>query len=321
MDTISKNNEKKPAFISGQKTIAVIGAGAIGLSWTGLFLANGLNVVINDPRPDIRETALQGLDLIKPTLSSLGYDVADLTARLSFESELGKAVENADFIQENGPENIAFKQDLYVRLEQFAKPGALMFSSSSSIPATVFAEKMKNAERVLIGHPFNPPHLIPLVEVVPGKNTSKEATDEALNFYKALGKHPVLIQKEVTGFVANRLQCALLRESVHLVQSGVVTMEDLDGIVSSSIGLRWAAAGPFKTFTLGGGKGGFPHFLEGLGPMVGHIWEVLGAPTLDEPTKAILLEQAAESYGKIPIEELETERDEQQLAILKALNK
>jgi ketoreductase RED1 len=321
MNTTSENNEKKAAFISEQKTIAVIGAGAIGLSWTALFLANGLNVIINDPRPDIREAALQGLDLIKPTLSSLGYDTADLTARLSFESELGKAVENADFIQENGPENIAFKQDLYARLEQFAKSGALMFSSSSSIPATVFAEKMKNAARVLIGHPFNPPHLIPLVEVVPGKNTSKEAIDEALNFYKALGKQPVLIQKEITGFVANRLQCALLRESVHLVQSGVVTMEDLDGIVSSSIGLRWAAAGPFKTFTLGGGTGGFPHFIEHLGPLVEHIWAVLGTPALDEPTKELLLKQAAESYGKIPIEELESERDEQQLAILRALNK
>jgi ketoreductase RED1 len=321
MNTISKTNEKKAAFISEQKTITVIGAGAIGLSWTALFLANGLNVIINDPRPDIRETALQGLDLIKPTLSSLGYDVTDLTTRLSFESELAKAVENADFIQENGPENVAFKQDLYARLEQFAKSGALMFSSSSSIPATVFAEKMKNAERVLIGHPFNPPHLIPLVEVVPGKHTSKAAVAEALEFYKALGKQPILIEKEISGFVANRLQIALLRESIYLVESGVVTMESLDNIVSSSIGLRWAAAGPFKTFTLGGGTGGFPHFLEHLGPLVESIWGILGSPKLDEHTKAVLLKQAAESYGKIPYEELETERDGQQLAILKALNK
>lgn len=303
------------------KNVTVIGAGAIGLSWTSLFLANGLNVTINDPRADIKETALQGIEAVKPTLASLGYDVSDLTANLSFESDLQKAVANADFVQENAPENVAFKQDLYVKLEAFTKAGALILSSSSGIPATVFAEKMKNAERVLIGHPFNPPHLIPLVEVVPGKQTSKEAVDEALEFYKALGKQPILIEKEIPGFVANRLQCALMRESIYLVESGVVTMENLDNIVSSSIGLRWAAAGPYKTFTLGGGSGGFPHFLEHLGPFLESIWAVLGTPKLDEPTKALLLKQSAESYGKIPIEELEKERDHQQLAVLQALKK
>ena len=127
---------------------------------------------------------------------------------------------------------------------------------------------MSRPERALIGHPFNPPHLIPLVEVVPGKNTSHVATLGAMNFYRSLGKRPVLIQKEIAGFVANRLQAALMRESVHLVKEGVINMEGLDLIVSSSIGLRWAAAGPFKTFTLGGGTGGFPHFLQGLGPML-----------------------------------------------------
>ena len=307
--------------IFSNKNVTVIGAGAIGLSWTSLFLANGLNVTINDPRPDIRETVLEGLEVVKPTLSSLGYEVKNLTAHLYFESDLEKSVANADFVQENAPENIAFKQDLYAKLEDYTKAGALILSSSSSIPATVSTEKMKNAERVLIGHPFNPPHLIPLVEVVPGKHTSKAAVAEALEFYKALGKQPILIEKEISGFVANRLQIALLRESIYLVESGVVTMENLDNIVSSSIGLRWAAAGPFKTFTLGGGTGGFPHFLEHLGPLVESIWGILGSPKLDEHTKALLLKQAAESYGKIPYEELEIERDGQQLAILKALNK
>src|SRR6201986_1083 len=193
MNTTSETNEKKAGFSTENKTIAVIGAGAIGLSWTALFLANGLNVIINDPRTDIQEVALQGLDLIQPALNSLGYDVSGLTRRLSFESDLGKAIENADFIQENGPENIVFKQDLYSRMEQFVKPDTLMFSSSSSIPPSVFTEKMKDASRALIGHPFNPPHLIPLVEIVPGKSTSKEAIEEALAFYKALSKQPVLI--------------------------------------------------------------------------------------------------------------------------------
>src|SRR6201991_673710 len=301
--------------------ITVIGAGAIGLSWTGLFLANGWKVTINDPREDVKSTSLAGLDIIKPTLAGLGYDVSDFTKELTFEADLEKAVKDADIVQENGPENVAFKQDLYAKLDKWVKPLALLLSSSSSIPASVFTEKMTRPERTLIGHPFNPPHLIPLVEVVPGKKTSHVATLSAMNFYTSLGKKPVLIEKEIAGFVANRLQAALMRESVHLVASGVVTMEALDNIVSSSIGIRWAAAGPFKTFTLGGGTGGFPHFLQGLGPALENLWKVLGDAHFDAETTKLLLEQYGNSYGKIPITTLEEERDRQQLAIMKALGK
>lgn len=301
--------------------VTVIGAGAIGLSWTALFLANGMDVVINDPREDIRTAALEGLGLVKPTLKALGYSIKDLTMKLSFEADLAAAVKDADVVQENGPESVPFKQDLYARLDVMVKPTALLLSSSSSIPATVFSEKMSRPERVLIGHPFNPPHLIPLVEVVPGKKTSREAVEQALAFYASLGKKPILIEKEITGFVANRLQAALMRESVFLVKSGVVTMEGLDNIVSSSIGLRWAAAGPFKTFTLGGGTGGFPHFLEHLGPLLEHIWKGLGEAHFDVDTTKLLLEQYGDTYQKFAIVDLEKERDQQQLAILKALGK
>jgi ketoreductase RED1 len=250
----------------------VIGAGAIGLSWTALFLANGLKVTINDPRTDVEEATLTGLEEVIPTLKALGYDVSTITDNLYFESDLNKAVKDADLIQENGPENVAFKQDLYAQIEANLKPTTLILSSSSGIPATVFTEKMKDASRVLIGHPFNPPHLIPLVEVVPGKRTSKEAIAEGVQFYTAIGKSPIVIEKEIPGFVANRLQSALFRESIYLVSQGVVSMESLDQIVSSSIGLRWAAAGPFKTFTLGGGPGGFPHFLN----ISDHRWNRAG---------------------------------------------
>jgi ketoreductase RED1 len=224
-------------------------------------------------------------------------------------------------IQENGPENVAFKQDLYAQIEANLKPTALVLSSSSGIPATVFTENMKDASRVLLGHPFNPPHLIPLVEVVPGKRTSKEAVEEAVQFYTAIGKSPIVIEKEIPGFVANRLQSALFRESIYLVSQGVVTMESLDQIVSSSIGLRWAAAGPFKTFTLGGGPGGLPHFLQHLGPPMENGWKDLGNPHLDKATTDILIQQSNNSYGKIPYDELTKERDEQQLAVLHALKK
>jgi ketoreductase RED1 len=303
------------------KNVTVIGAGAIGISWTALFLANGLNVTVTDPRPDLEESTLSGLNEMAPGLKTLGYDTENLTANLSFEKDMLKAVADADIIQENGPENVTFKQDLYASFEDHLKPSALVLSSSSSIPSTVFTSKMKNAGRVLLGHPFNPPHLIPLVEVVPGEKTDKEAVEEAIAFYAALGKSPILIEKEIPGFVANRLQAALMRESVYLVSEGVVSLENLDKIVSSSIGLRWAAAGPFKTFTLGGGPGGFPHFLQHLGPGMEGLWKILGDPHFDQPTLDLLLAQEAGCYGKIPYTELTKERDEQQIAVIKALNK
>ncbi len=312
--------EKKAALASYQK-VTIIGAGAIGISWAALFLANGLKVTINDPRPDLEEAALKDIEEISPSLKALGYDVKGLRKNLSFEKDLNKAVKDADLIQENGPENVLFKQDLYVQIESNLKPTALVLSSSSGIPSTIITEKMKDASRVLIGHPFNPPHLIPLVEVVPGTRTSKEALAAAIQFYTTIGKTPIVIEKEAPGFVANRLQAALMKESTYLVSTGVVSMENLDRIVSSSIGLRWAAAGPFKTFTLGGGPGGLPHFLKHLGPGLEQLWSVLGNPHLDQPTNDLLIEQVNNSYAKIPYQELAKERDEQQLSIMKALDK
>ena len=321
MTNHSSSGIEKKHVLAPYEKVAVIGAGAIGLSWTALFMANGLKVTVNDPRPDLVQATLKSLEEISPSLKALGYNIDGFIKNLHFESDINKAIKDADLIQENGPENVAFKQDLYVQIEKNLKPGALVLSSSSGIPATVFSEKMKEASRVLIGHPFNPPHLIPLVEIVPGKRTSNEALAEAVQFYTAIGKSPIVIEKEIPGFVANRLQAALMRESTYLVSTGVVTMENLDRIVSSSIGLRWAAAGPFKTFTLGGGPGGLPHFLKHLGPALEGTWKILGDPHLDQPTTDLLIEQANNSYAKIPYEELTKERDEQQLAILHALGK
>jgi ketoreductase RED1 len=321
MKTQTFDQSQKKPVLSRYQNVTVIGAGAIGLSWTALFLANNLKVTVNDPRTDIEEVTLKGIEEISPTLKALGYDVSTLTKNLYFERDFAKAVKDADLIQENGPENLAFKQDLYAQIEANVKPTALVLSSSSGIPATAFTEKMKEAGRVLIGHPFNPPHLIPLVEIVPGKSTSKEAVAEAVQFYTAIGKSPIVIEKEIPGFVANRLQSALFKESVYLVSQGVVSIESLDQIVSSSIGLRWAAAGPFKTFTLGGGPGGFSHFLKHLGPPLEQAWKNLGDPHLDQATTNLLLEQSNDSYGKIPYDELSKERDEQQLALLNALRK
>ncbi|WP_121811372.1 3-hydroxyacyl-CoA dehydrogenase NAD-binding domain-containing protein [Mucilaginibacter kameinonensis] len=318
MTTTTNPLNEKSGMVPKDAKVTVIGAGVIGISWAGLFLANGLKVTVNDVRPDLEESTLKGLNELKPSLQALGYQIDHLESGLSFEKDLAKALEGADYVQENGPENIQFKQNLYVNIEAGLKSGALVLSSSSGIPATVFAEKMKDPSRVLVGHPFNPPHLIPLVEIVPGKQTSEAAISDAKSFYAALGKKPVVINKEVPGFVANRLQAAIFRECVYLVSEEVVRMESLDDIVSNSIGLRWAAAGPFKTFTLGGGPGGFSHFLEHFGPGLEQLWQVLGSPHFDKTTVDKLVEQETRAYGQVLYEDLQKERDNQQLAIMAA---
>ena len=299
--------------------VAVIGAGTVGLSWTALFLANGLEVTIYDPRPDIRIAALSGLDQIKWSLMSLGYSVEKFTRRLSFNEKLHKAVGDADIIQECIPEDVEAKQSLYEKLERFALPSALILSASASLPASVITKKMKNAGQVLVGHSVDPPHLMPLVEVVPGSRTSKDSIEGAMAFYLSIGKCPVLVGKEVPGFVVNRLHFALLRESIHLVNSGVISVERLDEVVSASLGPRWTAAGPFKALALGGGPEGIAHFLEQSGAMMEQVWQGMGHVKLDAETTERLRKQADDCYACAPLEDLIKERDEQQIAILNAL--
>ena len=245
--------------------VTVIGAGVIGASWTALFLAHGLTVVVNDPRPDVETIVRDYIRNNLSTLKELGLPTDNLEKRLSFEADLERSVTGADLVQENGPERIEFKQDLWGRIGKVVGEHALMLSSSSAKTATEQALKMSRPERLLVGHPFNPPHLIPLVEVVPGEKTSPEAVDDAVAFYAALGKVPRVVRKEMPGFVANRLQRAIFRECCYLVIQGVVKVDELDDIVTSSIGLRWAADGPFRSFHLGGGAGGFKSFFKQFG--------------------------------------------------------
>lgn len=297
------------------RRVTVVGAGVIGSSWTALFLAHGLTVTISDPMPDVEQQVHDQLQETLPTLRALGLPTAGLDRNLRFEADLGKAVADADVVQENGPERLDVKQDLFARIEQAARPDTLLLSSTSGIRATDIAQALRQPERLVIGHPFNPPHLIPLVEVVAGEKTDQEVVKRAVAFYTALGKKPQVLRKEVPGFVANRLQAALFREAVNLVVQGVVTESELDNVVTSSVGLRWAVAGPFRSFHLGGGSGGLPHFLAHLGPGLESLWRDLGTPILDESTVRLLSGQAG--FGA-SIEELESARDEAQIKVLQA---
>ncbi|MDP4163541.1 MAG: 3-hydroxyacyl-CoA dehydrogenase NAD-binding domain-containing protein [Bacillota bacterium] len=316
----NKNNSPQlPEELRSFSPVTVIGAGVIGISWTALFLAKGLEVRVNDVRPDLEEVVYKGLEQMIPTLKELGLPTEGLKDRLIIEKNIERALDGAAVVQENGPERIAFKQELYAQIEQFVSKDTLLLSSSSSLKASDIAEKMDTPERMLIGHPFNPPHLVPLVEIVPGKNTASGAVDRAVAFYKALGKNPLILKKEIAGFVANRLQAALFREAIHLVMEEVVSVKDLDEIVTSSIGLRWAAGGPFLTFQLGGGQGGFPAFLKHLGPVLEGLWDQLGEPRFDDATVQTLSDLSASSYGEIPQMELKENRDSRQLSVLHAL--
>jgi ketoreductase RED1 len=299
--------------------VTVIGAGVIGASWTALFLAHGLTVVVNDPRPDVETIVRDYIRNNLSTLRELGLPTKNLEKRLSFEADLERSVMGSDLVQENGPERIEFKQDLWGRIGKIAGAHTLMLSSSSAKTATEQALKMSRPERLLVGHPFNPPHLIPLVEVVPGEKTSPEAVDHAVAFYAALGKVPRVVRKEMPGFVANRLQRAIFRECCYLVIQGVVKVDELDDIVTSSIGLRWAADGPFRSFHLGGGAGGFKSFFKQFGPGLNEAWKNMASVNLDEAAQDKIIAQAEASFAAQSPEQLESERDAKQLAIIRAL--
>ena len=301
------------------KTAAIIGGGVIGASWAALFAANGLKVVISDPDPEIAGKATAIIEAALPALEALGYPRFDIAERVGFESDNAKAVANAFLIQECGPERPAFKQALWKAIEAAAPGHALLCSSSSGIPASVQQTEMTDPTRLVIGHPFNPPHLMPLVEVVPTPRTDPETTAQVAAFYDAMGKVTRVIRKEVPGFVANRLQAAIFQECVALVSDGVVTIDELDDVVTNSLGVRWATSGPFLSFHLGGGAGGLPHFVEHLGPPMEQLWGTLGKPSFDDATKALITRQASMSYGACSIEQLSERRDAKEVAVINGL--
>jgi ketoreductase RED1 len=297
----------------------VVGGGVIGVSWTALFLARGLRVTVCDPLPDIERRVRAGLQEIAPTLAYLDLPLPDLAKGgvLRFDSDVAAAVAAADVVQENGPERLDVKQQLWAAIEHGAPSQALLASSSSSIPASAMGQAMREPGRVIIGHPFNPPHLVPLVEVVPSAITDGAVVERAVSFYRAMGKRPQVLAREIPGFVANRLQAALFREAVYLVVQGVVTEQELDAVVTSSVGLRWAVAGPFQTFHLGGGPGGLADFLVHLGPAMAALWAQLGTPSLDRATVELLGAQAQRFDGTVA--ELARRRDEAQIRLIRAL--
>ena len=304
------------------RRVAIIGTGVIGASWSALFLAKGLEVVATDVAPNAESALKRFIESAWPVLKRLGLATGASQSRLSFTADLATAVKGADLVQENGPERIEFKKKLYGQLDELLPAEVIIASSSSGLTMSeIQLGARSHPERCVIGHPFNPPHLVPLVEIVGGAKTSEETIQRAAEFYTALGKRTVRLHKEVPGHVANRLQSALSREVYYLVAEGVVTAADADTALSWGPGLRWGIMGSLLLNHLGGGQGGIEHFFEQFtGPMTAW-WKVLGQPVLTPEVQKQLIDSVRTEVGSRSVDELAAERDEMLLQLIELRTK
>jgi 3-hydroxyacyl-CoA dehydrogenase len=304
------------------RRIAIIGTGVIGASWASLFLAKGLQVVATDPAPNAEASLRKFVETAWPALKRLGLSAGASQANLKFTADLAQAVAGVDLVQENGPERIDFKQKLYGQLDELLPPDVIIASSSSGL---TMSEIQKGAathpERCVIAHPFNPPHLIPLTEIVGGAKTSEATIQRVAEFYTSIGQKTVRVNKELPGHVANRLQSALAREVYYLVAEGVVSAADVDTALSWGPGLRWGVMGNMMLNHLGGGPGGIEHFFHQFtGPMTAW-WKTLGSPVLTPDVQKKLIDSVHAEVGSRTIAELEAARDEVLLGLIELRNK
>ncbi len=290
--------------------IAIVGTGVIGASWAALYLARGFDVVATDPAPNAEANLRKYVDDAWKVLTNIGLSTGASRDRLGFTTDMKKALSGADFVQENGPERPDFKMKLFADMDDATPPDSIIASSSSGITPSVMQSKCTRPERCLVGHPFNPPHVIPLVEVVGGVKTAPDAIQRAMQFYAAIGKKPVRLHKELPGHVANRLQAALYREVMYLIQQGVLSVEDADDAVSYGPGLRWGVMGPSLQWHLGGGPGGIKHFMEHLmDPLAGMI-KALGNPDITPDLKQTIVEGVMREAANRPVEQLAQDENE-----------
>ncbi|MEM1427885.1 MAG: 3-hydroxyacyl-CoA dehydrogenase NAD-binding domain-containing protein [Pseudomonadota bacterium] len=305
--------------MSGISHTAVLGAGVIGASWTALFLASGRSVSVYDPAPEAEARVRAYIDKAWPALEQLGFTTRGDPGRVSFHFDATQAVAGAGFVQENVPERLAVKHRLMAEIGPALEPDAIYASSTSGLTWEAMATGFRDPSRFVLGHPFNPPHLIPLVEMTAGEATDAAVMAEARAFYEDCGKVTIRLHKGMPGHVANRLQAAVWREAIHLVVEGVASVEDVDKAMWAGPGLRWAAMGPTKLFHLGAGEGGLQAFCNHFRDTFNGWWDDLGQVHLtDEVIETIVSGATAQAGGKTP-EELSAERDALIIAIQKAL--
>jgi 3-hydroxyacyl-CoA dehydrogenase len=274
--------------------VAVLGGGIIGQSWAALFLAAGKSVALFDPDPAAEARVRSAVEAAWPTLVELGLATdAVPDGELVVCADARAAVADSQFVQESVPERVELKHALYAEIEPALDEGTVVASSASGLTLTELQAGWASPDRFVLGHPFNPPHLIPLVEVMGNERTASGVVDQARGFYESVGKVTIEVKREVPGHVANRLQAALWREVIHLADEGVASVDDLDVAISSGPGLRWAAWGPTTLFHLGAGEGGLAAFCQRYADSFNRWWDDLGRPHLDEQTAARLVDGLA----------------------------
>lgn len=301
------------------RRVAVVGTGVIGGGWAAHFLRRGLDVVAYDPAPGAEATLRNLIANAWPALEQLGLAVNAHPDRLTFASDLASAVAGVDFVQENAPENLETKRNVLADVDAAAPLPVVISSSTSGFAMTDMQVRCSHPERIVVGHPFNPPYLIPLVEVVGGEKTDPAVVDWTTAFYTAMGKYALKMTRELPGFLANRLQEAVWREALHMVASEEATVEEIDAAMVYGPGLRWAFMGPCLTFHLAGGEGGMGHMLDHFGPALLEPWTRLVAPELTPELRNRMVEGCDHLADGRSVSELIRQRDESLIALLKTL--
>lgn len=297
------------------------GAGVIGGGWVAHFLARGYRVVAWDPAPDAEARLRHLVDAAWPALTELGLADGASRDHLAYEPDLATACGQADFVQESAPEDLELKRRLLADLDAATPEGVVISSSTSGYAMTDLQTRCVTPGRTVVGHPFNPPYLIPLVEVVGGKLTDPDVVAWASDFFGLAGKSVITMEHEVPGFIANRLQEAVWREALHMVAAGEATVEQIDLSITHGPGLRWPAQGPMLTFHLAGGQGGMAHMLDHFGPSLQSPWTRLAAPELTPELRDAVVEGCDHEADGRTIDDLVTERDRGVIAVLRALGR
>lgn len=301
------------------QTAAIIGTGVIGASWATAFLARGMDVIATDRATGAEQALRRTVAAQWGAMEQIGLSPGASLERLRFVAWPEDAVAGVDFVQENGPERLDVKRDLFRRLDEAAPADSPLATSTSTITISEFQDACRlNPERVVLGHPFNPPHLIPLVEVGGGRLTSEDAIERTLAFYRAMGKHPIRLRRESKGHVANRLQAALWQEAFHLVSSGVASVADVDAAIAHGPGLRWSLLGPFLNLHLSGGEGGIGAlFDKPLWQATEGMWRDLGSLSVDADLGSRVMAGVTDEIGARDLAELVRQRDEALVKLLK----
>ncbi|MEA3139783.1 MAG: hypothetical protein QOK23_1952 [Gammaproteobacteria bacterium] len=297
--------------------IAIVGTGVIGASWAAYYLARGFEVVATDPGSQAEASLRKYVDDAWPLLTQVGLSPGASRDHLTFTPDMSRALAKADWVQENAPERPDFKIKLFAQMDEATPPSSVIASSSSGITMDVIQSGCKRPERCVIGHPFNPPHVVPLVEVVGGAKTSEGTIERAMAFYASIGKKPVRLYKALPGHVANRFQAALYKEVLYLVQQGVLSVADADVAVSYGPGIRWGVMGPSLQWHVGGGQGGIQHFMEHLMDPLAGMMKTLGTPEITPELKQTVVDAVLKEAAGRSVEQLAREENAILIGLLK----